>query len=94
MGRRDEALCEELKQLAIKLGVQVREETLLREVGYHVRSGSCRVHGQSVIIVDRNLSPSDRVDVLLDGLAGQDFETHYLSPALRSLVETRRGDAA
>jgi hypothetical protein len=90
VGRRDEALCEELKQLATRIGVQVREETLLREVGYHVRSGACRVRGQEMIIIDRNLAPSDRVDVLLAGLAGHDFETHYLSPALRSLVEHRR----
>lgn len=91
MGRRDEALCEELKELATRVGVQVREERLLREVGYHVRSGACRVRGRDVIIIDRTLPAADRVDVLLAGLAGHDFETHYLSPALRALVEQRRG---
>jgi hypothetical protein len=33
VSRRDEALCEELKELAVKLGLRVREEILLREVG-------------------------------------------------------------
>lgn len=94
MGRRDEALCEELRQLATRLGVQVREETLLREVGYHVRSGACRVRGQAMIILDRSLPSAERVEVLLAGLEGRDFETHYLSPALRSLVESRRGASA
>ena len=90
MGRRDEALCEELKEVAVRLGVQVREEHLLREVGYRVRSGLCRVHGEEVIFVDRTLPPDERVQVLVEGLAGRDVETLYLSPALRRLLETRR----
>jgi hypothetical protein len=93
VSRRDEALCEELKALASRLGVQVREEPLLREVGYHVRSGGCRVRGDEVIFLDRNLSASERVHVLADALAGRDLETHFLSPAARRLLESRSGAA-
>jgi hypothetical protein len=93
VSRRDEALCEELKEVARRLGLQVREEILLREVGYRVRSGICRVRGEDVIFLDRNLPPEERVQVLVDGLAGRDVETVYLSPALRRLLE-RRGTAA
>jgi hypothetical protein len=89
MSRRDEALCEELKEVARRIGVQVREEILLREVGYRVRSGLCRVHGEDVIFLDRSLSPEERLQVLLDGLAGRDVETVYLTPALRRLLERR-----
>ena len=90
MSRRDEALCEELKEVATRLGMQVREEILLREVGYRVRSGLCRVHGEDVVFLDRSLPPEERVQVLLDALAGRDVETLYLSPALRRLLEGRR----
>jgi len=93
VSRLDEALCEELKEVARRLGVQVREEALLREVGYRVRSGACRVHGADVIFVDRALAPGERVQVLLDGIAGRDVETVYLSPALRRLIERRRAAA-
>ena len=93
MSRLDEALCEELKEVARRLGVQVREEALLREVGYRVRSGACRVHGADVIFVDRGLPPGERVQVLLDGIAARDVETVYLSPALRRLIERRRATA-
>ena len=93
MSRRDEALVEELKEVARRLGVQVREETLLREVGYRVRSGSCRVRGDEVIFLDRALTPAERVQVLLDALSGRNVETVYLSPSLRRLLE-RRGGAA
>jgi len=91
VSRHDEALCEELKELARRLGVQVREETLLREVGYRVRSGACRVRGEDVIFVDRHLPPAERVHILADGLCRRDIETHYLSPAARRLLERRGG---
>jgi hypothetical protein len=93
VSRRDEALCEELKEVARRLGVRVREEVLLREVGYHVRSGGCRVRGENVIFLDRNLPPAERLEVLLEELSGRDFDTHYRTPALRRLLE-RRGSAA
>jgi hypothetical protein len=91
VSRRDEALCEELKEVARRLGVQVREEVLLREVGYRVRSGACRVRGSEVIFLDRNLTPAERLQVLLDELGDRDVETVYLSPALRRLLERRSG---
>jgi hypothetical protein len=93
VSRHDEALCEELKEVARRLGLQVRDEILLREVGYRVRSGLCRVRGEEVIFLDRSLPPEERVQVLLEGLAGRDVETLYLSPSLRRLLE-RRGSAA
>jgi hypothetical protein len=92
VSRRDEALCEEAKELARRLGVTVREEVLLREVGYHVRSGACRLRGEDLILLDRHQPPGDRLQVLLDELGRHDVETHYLTPALRRLLE-RRGRA-
>lgn len=91
MSRRDEALCEELKEVARRLGVQVREETLLREVGYRVRSGACRVRGEEMILLERSLPPAERVQVLVDELGGRDIDTVYLTPALRRLLERRSG---
>jgi len=93
VSRRDEALCEELKELAAKLGLRVREEILLREVGYRVRSGVCRVHDENVLFLDRHLQAGERLEVLLGALEGRDIESHYVSPALRRLLE-RRGSAA
>ena len=66
---------------------------MLREVGYRVRSGAARVRGEDVVFLDRNVPASDRLQVLLDALADRDLETHYLTPALRSLL-TRRSGAA
>ncbi|MGD0946530.1 MAG: hypothetical protein ABSA52_03795 [Candidatus Binatia bacterium] len=81
------ALLEELKGAATRLGFEVREEKLLREVGYRVRSGSCRVREKHVILLDRGLSPSAQIDILVDELAGRPLEDVYLSPAARRLLE-------
>jgi hypothetical protein len=81
------ALLEELKAAAQRLGLSVREEHLLREVGYRVRSGSCRVRDAQVIFLDRSLPVTAQIDVLVDELAARSLETVYLSPAARALIE-------
>ena len=81
------ALLEELKAVATRLGFEVREEKLLREVGYRVRSGSCRVRETHVILLDRGLPPATQIDVLVDELAGRPFDDVYLSPVARRLLD-------
>ena len=88
-----ERMVEELKGAARTLGFEVREEELLREVGYRARSGVCRIGEQRVILLDRTLSLADRVEVLCAALAGYDLESVFLSPALRARL-SRRGGAA
>lgn len=81
------ALRDELKAAAEKLGLRVREERLLREVGYRVRSGRCRLAEDEILFLDRALPVSAQIDVLLDELAGRPLDAIYLSPAARALVE-------
>ncbi len=88
------ALLEELKAVATRLGFEVREEKLLREVGYRVRSGSCRVRDTQVILLDRGLPPSAQIDILVDELAGRPLEAVYLSPAARRLLDRAAGVSA
>jgi len=64
----------------------VREEKLLREVGYHVRGGGCRVHGQEMVFLDRDQPLSERVEVLLDELTRRKVTDDMLTPTLRRLL--------
>jgi len=82
-----QALLDELKAAAEKLGLQVREERLLREVGYRVRSGHCRLRADEIIFLDRGLPLQAQVEVLVDELARRSLDDIYLSPAARALVE-------
>jgi hypothetical protein len=88
------ALLEELKAAAERLGLRVREEHLLREVGYRVRSGSCRVRDAQVIFIDRGLPIHAQIDVLIDALAGRSLDTVYLSPMARALIERAAANEA
>ena len=82
-----QALVDELKAVAEKLGVRVREERLLREVGYRVRSGRCRLRDAEIIFLERGLPASAQIDVLVDELASRSVDALYLSPAARALLE-------
>jgi hypothetical protein len=71
MGKRkgkQEALLQELIAKAKQEHIEVRTERLLREVGYHARSGSCRIKGQDVIIIDRDVPTKDQIDFLAEEL--------------------------
>lgn len=84
-----ETMLEELKGAARSLGFEVREEELLREVGYRARSGACRVGATRVVLLDRRASADDRIEALCAALAGQDLERVFLSPALRVRLGSR-----
>lgn len=81
------ALLQELKTVAAQLGIRVREEKLLREVGYRVRGGGCRVHGQHLVFLDRDVPVAERIEIMLDELTRHDLNPELLSPPLRRLFK-------
>ena len=81
-----DAILEELKELATRVGLEVREEKLLREIGYQVRSGACRVRDRDLVLLDRDLSPAARMEVLLDEIGRRDLGDVYVSPELRRIL--------
>jgi hypothetical protein len=84
-------LLQQLKEIAVAVGLDVREERLQREVGYSVRSGSCRVDGRDVVLLDSNAAASERIDVMLDVLAESDLDGVYIEPELRERIAGRAG---
>ena len=79
-------LLERLKAVAQQAGVEVREERLLREVGYSVRSGLCRINDKDVVLLDKNVAASERVDVLTTVLSTLDLDALYIEPELRERI--------
>ena len=80
-------LVDELSEAARRLGLEVRREKILREVGYRARGGACRFRDRNLIIFDREMAPAEQVEVLAEALRGHDLEALYLSPAARRMVE-------
>ena len=85
---RDRELLDQLKEIGAKVGLEVREEKLVREVGYTVRSGRCRVNDREVILLDRIADISERTAALLEALAVCDLTEIYLEPEIRRLIQT------
>jgi hypothetical protein len=80
-------LVEELSKAAERLGLEVRFERILREVGYRARGGACRFRDRNLIIIDREMALAEQVEILAEVLRGHDMETLYLSPAARRLID-------
>jgi len=80
-------LVDELSEAARRLGLEVRREKILREIGYRARGGACRFRDRNLIILDREMAPAEQVEVLAEALRGHDLEALYLSPAARRMVE-------
>ena len=85
-----ELLLERLEATARRLGAEVRERPLRREEGYFARGGSCRVGERTLVILDRDASISDRIEVLLEFLAETSLAAVYVEPEIRRLVEQGR----
>jgi hypothetical protein len=91
MGDRRESrlqkLVDELAEAAVRTGLEVRRERLLREVGYRARGGACRLRQKDLVIIDPNQPPGEQLDVLIEALRSRDHEALYLSPAARRMLQ-------
>jgi len=88
--KRQEVLLEELIAKAKQRNIEVRTERLLREVGYHARSGRCRLKEQELIILDRDAPVRDQVEFLAEVLSEQQsICEETLLPSKRAVQEKR-----
>ena len=82
-------LYQELKDLAEKLEISVREQNL-RQPGVKVRSGLCRVKGQWVFIMDKHKNIHQKCRLLGICLGSIPMETVYVVPAVREFIDRHR----
>lgn len=81
-------LVDELVEVAKRVGLEVRRERILREVGYRARGGACRLREKDLLIIDREQPPSEQIEVLAEALRERNVEELYLSPAARRILQT------
>jgi hypothetical protein len=80
-------LVDELTETARRLGLEVRREKILREVGYRARGGACRLREKDLIILDSAQPPAEQVEVLVEILRERNLDDLYLSPAARRALQ-------
>ena len=83
---KSQARLNELIQYARFLQIEVRSEKLLREVGYRVTSGSCRLKERNIIFLDRDLSVGDQVDILAGEIRRSLPDPGAVPPELRDIL--------
>ena len=69
LNERLEGLIEELRTAAEAVGIRVRRERLLRDVGYQVRSGLCRLDDQEMLLLEQGLAADVQIDLLVAAAA-------------------------
>jgi hypothetical protein len=83
---RTERVLDELIEAAERVGLKVRRERIMREVGYRARGGVCRLRDHDMVIIDRDQPPHEQLEIVADALQGRDLEAVYLSPAARKVL--------
>ncbi len=78
---------QELIDAARKMNIEVRTEKLLREIGYRVRSGQCRVNGQELILIDRDAAISEQIHFLSAALVQRQSDNAKPAIGSRSSAE-------
>ena len=85
-------IVDELAEAAQRVGLEVRREKIMREIGYRTRGGACRLRDKNLVIIDRDQPAAEQLEVIAEALRSRDPESVYLSPAVRRIV--LRGDAS
>jgi hypothetical protein len=86
-------LVDELTDAAARVGLEVRRERIMREVGYRARGGACRLRDKDMVIIDREQPAAEQLEVLIDALKSHDLESLYLSPAARRIMQSASDQA-
>ena len=61
---RTERVLDELIEAAERVGLKVRRERIMREVGYRARGGACRLRDDDMVIIDRDQPPHEQLEIV------------------------------
>ena len=88
--RDPQAQLEDLRKVAESLSIDI-EYSDLSDNDVAVQSGYCKVNGQEMIILDKNLPPEMQVAVALKILGGFNLDNTYVASWIREHFESGAG---
>ena len=77
---------EDLKSVAEKLAIKI-EIVNLNNQEFQMQSGYCKMNGKDLILLDKNISPQEQSEILLQTLKNFDLGDIYLASWIRELIE-------
>ena len=81
-----EILLDQLEELANRLGITVRQETVSQEES-SASGGLCRIRGKYVLILHSHAPAPEKIRLFVDALSQFPLDGIYIKPALRALLE-------
>ncbi len=82
----EEVLLNQLKELAEKLGISVRDENIDIEESSGF-GGLCRVEGKYILILNSRAAMKEKNQVMIKALQQFDLSEIYIKPVIRELLE-------
>jgi hypothetical protein len=87
---KESLILQNLEELAASINLKVNYENLRKE-DPGLKGGLCKVKGEYQVFCEKNLTLSEKIEVLLDALKDFDWEGAYVNPYIRKLLEKRKG---
>jgi hypothetical protein len=87
-----ESRIRDLKEAAEKLSIKI-ETTSLNDQEFSIQSGYCKLNGEDLIILDKNLPDEEHIFVILDTLKKFNMDNIYVADWIREKIaadETRK----
>ena len=81
-----ESKIEDLKNVTGKLAIAI-EITDLNDQEFQIQSGYCKMNGENLIFLDKNLSLQEQAEVILKTLKNFDLEDIYVASWIREHLE-------
>lgn len=81
-----EELLFQLESVASSLGISVCYETF-RSSDWRTSSGLCRIMNERRILIDKSLTPEEKVSAFTSSLRGVNLDNVFCQPIVRKLLE-------
>lgn len=76
----------DLKEAAEKLSIRI-ETANLNNQEFAIQSGFCKLHGENLIILDKNLSDEEHLIVILSALKNFDLDNIFVADWIREKID-------
>ena len=88
-----ESRIQDLKEAAGKLSIKI-EVANLNDQEFAIQSGYCKLNGEDLIILDKNLPDEEHVLVILNTLKKFNLDDIYVTDWIRERIDTDKTDGA
>ena len=82
-----ESRIQDLKEAAGKLSIKI-EVAILNDQEFAIQSGYCKLNGEDLIILDKNLPDEEHVLVILNTLKKFNLDDIYVADWIRERIDT------